>query len=155
MADHDDAVAPQRWQVRGRWADQATRVYVRNHGFTVGVQASLRDADPHPSALEYLLGALAGDLLRGVALAAARRRIEIHDMEASLSGQLDNPLVHLGVIGESGHAGLAVIEGTIWLSAELDDAMLAEVWREASSRSPCHQTLARSVALDIRLRVTI
>jgi uncharacterized OsmC-like protein len=141
------------WPIRARWQRGQSRVYLRNHEFRVGVQASLRDADDAPSAIEYLLGALGGDLLAGIAAQAEKRQIEVYDMEATLSGRLDNVLVYLGVIGESGHAGLAEVDGKIYLSAETDETTVAELWRAATLRSPLYQTLSRAAAVRIAVEL--
>ncbi len=140
------------WTSRVRWMgeDQAT-VYTRNHAFTVGGQASFREADPHPDAVEYLLGALGGDLLSGFASHAARRGVEVDAMEASIFGQLNNPLVFLGVVGESGHPGFETISFTLYVSADAEEETLEEIWRTTLARSPLLNTLNRCVALTLNL----
>ncbi len=143
----------QAWPIRARWLAGQSRVYLRNHEFRVGVQAGLRDTDDAPSAIEYLLGALGGDLLAGLAAQAEKRQIEVYDMEATLSGRLDNVLVHLGVIGETGHAGLARVDGKIYLSADTDAPTVAELWRAATERSPLYQTLSRAAAIAIAVEL--
>jgi hypothetical protein len=133
-------------------APAETRVYARNHSFEVGAQASLRDRDDHPSALEYLLGALAGDLLQGFEVEASRRQIAVHEGELNLQGRLDNVLVHLGVIGESGHPGLASITGTFYVSTDADAQLLEEIWQSALARSPLFHTLSKCAVLTFRLQ---
>lgn len=142
------------WAVRARRiGPDETRVYARNHAFAVGAQASLRDADTHPSAVEYLLGALAGDLMRGFERQAARRQLAVHAGEINLQARLDNVLVHLEVIGEMGHPGLASVNGTFYLSADADEQVLGEIWRATLDRSPLYQTLSRCAAVEVRLQV--
>jgi len=149
------AASDHSWAVRARRiGPDETRIYVRNHLFAVGAQAGLRDSDAHPSAIEYLLGALAGDLLRGLETEMARRQVALHAGEINLQGRLDNVLVHLGVVGESGHAGLAAVSGTFYVSADADARALAEIWQATLDRSPLFQTLSRCAALDIRLQAT-
>jgi hypothetical protein len=141
------------WAVRAlRIGPTETRVYARNHAFAIGAQASLRDSDAHPSAIEHLLGALAGDLLRGFETEATRRQVAVHAVEANLQGRLDNVLVHLGVVGETGHAGLAQVTGTIHVSADAEMPALEEIWRATLDRSPLYQTIARCAAFEVRLR---
>ncbi len=145
--------ADHAWTVRARRiGPDETRVYARNHAFAVGAQASLRDSDAHPSAIECLLGALAGDLLRGFEVQAARRQVALHAGEINLSGRLDNVLVHLGVIGETGHPGLVSVTGTFYVSADADESALEEIWQATLLRSPLHQTLSRCAAIEIRLQ---
>ena len=125
--------------------------YTRNHAFTVSGQASFREADAHPDAVEYLLGALGGDLISGFASQATRRGVEVDAMEASISGRLNNPLVLLGVVGESGHPGFETISCTLYVSADADEEVLKEVWRTTLARSPLVNTLDRCVGLTLNL----
>lgn len=144
------------WTVRARGSNQAEAVaYARNQAFTVCGQASFRASDPHPSAVEYLLGALGGDLLSGFAVSAARRGIELHETEVSISGCLNNPLVFLGVIGENGHPGFEKITGTLYVRAEAEASTLRQVWEEMLAQSPLVNTLQRSVNLVLELQITI
>ena len=140
------------WTSRVRWLceDRAT-VYTRNHAFTVGGQASFRETDAHPDALEYLLGALGGDLISGFASHATRRGVEVDAMEASIFGRLNNPLVYLGVVGESGHPGFETISCTLYVSADTDEGLLKEVWQTTLARSPLVNTLDRCVDLTLNL----
>lgn len=144
------------WTVRvERVGEQETKAYSRNHAFVVGEQASFRETDPHPSAVEYLLGALGGDLLRGFQLQAARQRVAVDAMELMLSGRLNNPLAYLGVVGETGHPGLESIQGTLYVSADADRSTLEEMWLIALERSPLFNTLRRCVELSLELRVMV
>jgi hypothetical protein len=105
FASYDlDAGGYHAWtaRVRGTGGNQAT-AYARNQTFAVCGQASFKEVDPHPSAVEYLLGALGGDLITGFAAHATRRGIVVDALEASISGRLNNPLVFLSVVGEAGH----------------------------------------------------
>jgi hypothetical protein len=141
-------------RVRGDGENRAT-AYARNHSFTVCRQASFGETDAHPSAVEFLLGALGSDLVNGFAAGAARRGISIYDLEASVSGRLNNPLVLLGVVGETGHAGFQAINATLYISADSDDEVLELVWQETLARSPLVNTLQRGVTLSLELKSTI
>ena len=144
------------WQIRARRiSSREIRTYARNHTVSIGVQAALRDRDDHPSAIEVALGALAADVLAGLEVQAARRGIAVHAGEANVSARLDNVLVHLGVVGEAGSPRLASITGTLDINADVDDATLAELWRDALARSPLYQTLSRCADVDLRVRATI
>jgi hypothetical protein len=145
--------ADHAWAVRARRVGPAeSRVHVRNHTFGVGAQASLRERDEHPSAVEYLLGALAGDLLRGFEVEAARRQVALDAGEITLQGRLDNVLVQIGVIGEVGTPALASVSGTFYVSAGAEEWALDEMWNAALARSPLYQTLSRCAEVSIRLR---
>jgi hypothetical protein len=130
------------------------RVYARTQTFRVGEQASLRDDDPAPSAIECLLGALGADLLQGFCVQAARQCLVLHEVEVSLSGRLNNVLVHLGVIGEQGHAGLESVTGTLYVSADADDEAVQAAWRDTLARAPVFATLSRSVQVAVELRMS-
>lgn len=129
------------------------RAFARVQAFDVGSQATLVDADPQPSAVEYMLGALGGDLLRGLDRAAAGAGVTLYAAEITLSGRLDNILVHLGVIGEQGHPGFRAIDGTVYISSDGDQSAIESVWQRTLARSPLYNTLTRSVDVTIRLAV--
>jgi hypothetical protein len=144
------------WTVRARGNDRAEpAAYARNQAFTICGQASFRAADPHPSAVEYLLGALGGDLLAGFAVSAARREILLHETEVSISGCLNNPLVFLGVIGEKGHPGFETITGTLYVCADAEASILRQIWEEVLAQSPLVNTLRRAVNLALELQITV
>ena len=131
----------------------ASRVHARNHSFDVGQQASFRDADPCPSAIELALGALGGDLASGWRIEAQRRGIALEEIELTLRCRLDDPLRHAGVVGASGHAGIAAIEGTIYVTADRGEEELEAAWREVRERSPLFTTFSRCVAVHLDLHV--
>jgi len=144
---------PHAFNVRIAGSGESVRAYCRNHTIVVGSQASLREADAHPSAVEHMLAALGGDLLTGLAIRAARRGLVIHAAELSLAGRLNNILVHLGVVGEYGHPGFDAIDGTVFVSADCEEQQLAELWQETLSRAPVFHTLSRAVTVRIDVRL--
>ena len=140
------------WRVRAAFAGgMKARVYARNHAFDVGQPASFETQDESPSAIELLLGALGGCLVSGLAWRLSRRRIELRAAELSLAARADNILVFLGV-EDGGHAGLARVEGTLYLDADGADEELASLWRETVERSPVAQSLLRGAPLAIEMR---
>ena len=142
------------WTARVRGRDpHASTVYTRNHAFVVGAAASFRPTDPQPSAVEYLLGALGADLASGFQNQAARLGIVVEALELVLTGQLGNPLVFLGVIGEAGNPGIEQIHGVIYLSTEAEPDLVQAVWATTLARSPLYNTLKPGVALDLELRL--
>jgi uncharacterized OsmC-like protein len=143
------------WAVRVHLVGERTaRAYARNHALTIGQQASVAPSDEHPSAIELLLGALGSDVIVGVAAQARRRGVTLDGVELALRGKLDNVLVHLGVIGETGHPGLSAVTGTLYVSADADEPALVDIWEQALARSPVYQTLSRCARIDIRLRTS-
>jgi uncharacterized OsmC-like protein len=140
------------WRLRARsTGPQQGTVYSRNHAFTVGQAASFEERDPHPSAVEYLLGALAASLVTGLATEAARAGLDIDDVEISLRGSLANPLAILGL--EAGEPALDRIALKCFASSPEDEAAVRAAWELAVARSPIAATLARAVNLDITLAV--
>ncbi len=151
-----DAGAHYIWTARvGGTGENKATAYTRNQAFAVYGQASFKEADPHPSAVEYLLGALGGDLVTGFTTHAARRGIVVDALEASISGRLNNPLVFLGVVGETGHPGFETISGTLYVSTDADEPILRAVWQETLARSPLANTLQRCVTLSLELQITL
>src|SRR5579859_3386400 len=142
------------WKVRVRGiGTQDTTVYSRNHAFSVGGAASFRPTDRHPSAVEYLLGALGADVTSGFQLLAARQGIVVDALELTLSGRLENPLVFLGVVGVTGSTGVAQISGVLYVSADADETILHTIWQSTLARSPLYNTLKPGVVLDLELRL--
>lgn len=140
------------WRVRARAGDGlSARAYARNHALDVGQPASFDTADAAPSAVEVLLAALAACLAAGMRWRAVRRGVEVYELEVSLQARLDDPLAFLGLEG-TGHAGLAGVEGRLFIDSDASDEVLDEVWRETLERSPVARTLALPVPLAIERR---
>lgn len=146
-----------RWSLRARWLEgEQASVYTRNLSFNVEQQASFKENATHPSAVEYLLGALASDLLTGFATQATRQGVELDALEARVSGYLSNPLVYLGVVGDEGHPGFEEIECQLYITAEADEATLQQIWQTVQRRAPVLNTLRRGVgSLKLGLKVIL
>jgi len=129
------------------------RAYARNHAIDLGTAASFKETDPQPSAVEVVLAALGADLVNGLEALARRRGIAVDGIELSLTGELGNPLVHLGVVGEEGDPGLARVEGTLYLGVDAEPEVAEELWRVVRERSPLWATLARACVLSVELRL--
>jgi hypothetical protein len=142
-----------RWLVRVSWQAQArSAVYSRNNSFIVDRQASFKEADDYPSALEYLLGALGSDLIAGLVSELNRAQIGLDALEISLAARLNNPLIFAGVIGEHvGHPGLEIIEGKVYITAEADETQLLQIWEATQARSPIFNTLKCCSGLTLKL----
>jgi TusA-related sulfurtransferase/uncharacterized OsmC-like protein len=75
------------WQVRARWSGgMLAKASARNHGFAVGQPASFDTDDQAPSAIEYLLAALAGALTTGLQWRLSRQGIEVRQLEVVARG---------------------------------------------------------------------
>lgn len=145
------------WTVRARATEgMGARIFARNHAFDVGQPASFDTADAAPSAVELLLGALAGCLAVGMRWRAVRRGIEVFELEVSLRARLSDPLVFLGLAepddSQRGRASLAGVEGRLFIDADADDDVLDELWREALRRSPVAASFEAPIPLAIERR---
>jgi uncharacterized OsmC-like protein/TusA-related sulfurtransferase len=140
-----------RWQCRVRWSGGLQcRVYARNHSWEVGQPASFDVQDAAPSAVEYVLGALGACLAMGFQIHASRRGVQVEALEISLSGQIDNIYVFLG-IEQDGHSGFRAINGTLYVRADADEDTLQAIWQQTLAASPLVNTLVRPVTLDIAM----
>src|SRR5688572_21199737 len=77
------------------------RVSVGRRNFSIGRPVEFDEASPHVSALEYALGAVGGEIVNGIREFARRRRVAIDAVEALVTGELENGLAYLEVIGEN------------------------------------------------------
>ena len=140
------------WQVRVRWTSgMQAKVTVRNHGFAIGQPASFDTEDPAPSAIEFLLSAVAGALCTGLQWRLSRLGVEVHNLEVVAKARSQNSLVFLGV-EDTGSPALGGIDVSFYIAADADDEQLQQVLGETVSRCPVTQTLVQSVAVDARLR---
>jgi TusA-related sulfurtransferase/uncharacterized OsmC-like protein len=137
------------WRLRARATGHLrSTVYTRNFSFDVGQPASFGEQDRHPSAVEYVLGALAASLTTAVATEAARDGLAVDDIEISVRGTLGNVLAILGLA--EGDPGFKAIALKAFLSSTDDEARVRAAWDRAVARSPIVATLARAVDLDLK-----
>lgn len=151
LAKDLDAARNYEWKVRvRRQGAQPAKAFVRNHSFTVGQPASFDTEDEAPSALEFLLAALAGCLAVGFQWRASRKGIEVRDLEVSLRAKSENILAFLAV--EEGNPGLAEISGRVYVDADGEDEALRALWEETVLRSPVARTLLRGAPVRVDFR---
>ena len=152
LAKDLDAARNYEWKVRvRRQGAQPAKAFVRNHSFALGQPASFDTEDEAPSALEFLLAALAGCLAVGFQWRASRKGIEVRDLEVSLRAKASNILVFLGMEDE-GNPGLAEVSGRIYVDADGEDEALLALWDETVLRSPVAQSLLRGVPVRVDFR---
>ncbi|MCC6445596.1 MAG: sulfurtransferase TusA family protein [Armatimonadetes bacterium] len=138
------------WRTRARAAArQKSTVYCRNFSFNVGQPASFEEKDAHPSAVEYLLGALAASLASGFASEALRSGLDIDDVEVTARGRVQNALAVIG-IGE-GKPAFASVEIKAFVSTLEEEADARAAWDRAVLRNPLVNTLEKAVELHIRM----
>ena len=163
-----DAAAEQaknyRWRARAHWkptlappnsgagGGPIVRVYARNHAGDVGQPASFDVKDAAPSAVEYVLNALAACLAMGLQLRASRAGVTIDELEVALSASIENINVFLG-LETDGHAGFKEITGTAYVQSDSDDATIQKLWAETLRTSPVANSLTRPVPLTIEVKV--
>lgn len=156
LAHRSGALEPHRWTARGFVSGPGeTTIHVRNHTVTVGAQASFASSDANPSAIEYLLAALAGDLLAAFTRQAVRQDIVVDAAEVLVSGHLNNPLMVAGVIGESGSPAFEAISCTLYVTTGAEEPALQKAWETAIATCPVIHTLQRAVSLDLQLQVML
>jgi hypothetical protein len=130
-------------------------VHARTHSFVVGPPLDFDPEADAVSALEYLLGAVAADVLNGFRAEAKRRRVRLDRSEATVEGRLDNPLTHLAVVGEAGHPGLTEATVKVYVSSPDAEASLRDAWTASLDRSPLVHTLRPSVDLTLELEIVL
>lgn len=135
--------------------DGRADVRVRKRSFEVGAPLSFDSAYEGVTAIEQLLGALGADLVNGLIARARKRRIEIDSAEATIEAKLNNPLVYLDVVGESGHTGIEEIAVRVYVSSFAPETDIKSLWAEMLERSPLVNTLKKAVKLDLSFKVAI
>lgn len=143
------------WQTRARWTGgMQAKVTARNHGFTVGQPASFDTEDAAPSAVELLLGALAGALTTGLQWRLSRRQVQVENLEVVCKAKSVDPTVFLGLGAGTGGPELARIDVAVYVAADCErdvlDTMLAETMRSC----PVTQSLLQRVPIETQVRAT-
>jgi len=140
------------WRARARSTGHLkSTVYFRNFSFDVGQPASFEEKDENPSAVEYLLTALAGALSTGFATECAKDGLEIDDIEISIKGKLENVLAHIGI--DEGDPSFSSIELKCFASTMDNEDRVRAAWKRTLDRSPLAQTLKKAVELEAKLAI--
>lgn len=144
------------WQVRVSLdGKESARIFVRKSSFVSGPPLSFDNEYAGITSLEYVLGAIGADMVTGMKRLAGLRRIEIDDIEAVVEGNLNNPLVFLGVVGEEGHPGLERIQVKMYVSSFHEKKEVEALWKEMLRTSPLVRTFQPALDFQMELRVTI
>jgi uncharacterized OsmC-like protein len=152
LDDDKERARAYEWRVRSRSTGHLkSTVYFRNFSFEVGQPASFEEKDVYPSAVEYLLAALAGALSTAFATECAKDGLEVDDIEISIRGKLKNVLAHLGI--EEGDPSFESIELKCFASTVDDSEKVRAAWQRAFDRSPLAQTLKQAVELKHKLAI--
>src|SRR3954469_22124578 len=128
----------------------AARVSVGRRQFSIGRPLEFDEASPHVAALEYALGAVGGEVVNGLREFARRRRLTLDAVEALVTGELQDGLAYLEVIGESGRPRIRRISVKVFV-ASVDAAATRALFDELIERLPLVSTLRDAVDLDVEL----
>ena len=140
------------WQLRVRSTERGrATAYTRNQQFEVGKPVQFDAEYGQLTSLEYVLGAIGADVVNGLVDAARAKRLVVDSVEALVTGELNNPLTHLGVVGEDGHPGVEKVQVKVYVTSDETHEQVAEAWNEVLERSPLVHTF-RS-ALDLELKI--
>lgn len=153
LAEDFEAARGYQWSVRAQGQEGlSAKIFSRNHSFLAGQPAEFSPQVQAPSAVDYLLGALASCLTVGYKALASRKSISIDNIELTLKGELDNVLFHIG-LEDTGSSAFSRISGTFYVSSPAEDEKLKELWSDTLYRSPVYQTLKQSTEIDIKLSI--
>jgi hypothetical protein len=126
------------------------RVSAGRRHFSIGRPVEFDDASPHVAALEYALGAVGGEVVNGLREFARRRRHRIDAVEALITGELENALAYLEVIGETGRPRIRRIANKVFVASG-DARTTRTVFDDLIERLPLVSTLRDAIDLDVEL----
>ena len=149
-------IEPHRFSVRvSTQGRELATVYARTHRVEIGLPLSFDAEYSAITALETALGAIGADLCCGIQRLAKKQRLEVDDVEAVVHAELDNPLVHLGVVGEEGSPEMKRVSIKDYVGSLEDEPKLVALLEETRRRSPLIRTFEKAVALELEMRVVM
>lgn len=132
---------------------EVAHVSVRRHQFAVGRPIELDEASPRIAAVEYALGAMAGEVVNGLRVFASRRRLDIDHIEAVITGELEREAAYLEVVGESGQPRIARVHLKVFVTSP-DEPGVRRVWAEVCDRLPLVCTMRSAFPIGLELMMT-
>ena len=132
---------------------RAARVSAGRRHFAIGRPVEFDAASPDVSALEYALGAAGGEIVNGLREFARRRRIEIDAIEALVTGELEEALAYLEVVGETAAPRIGSITVKVFVAAP-DGPAVRALFSEMLERLPLTVTLRRALDFTTELILT-
>jgi hypothetical protein len=132
---------------------EVARVTIRRHQFEIGRPMELDEASPRISALEYALGAIAGEMVNGLRVFAWRHRVDVDRVEAVVTGELEHGLTYLEVVGETGQPRIARVRLKVFV-ATADEPGVRRLWSELLERLPLFCTMRAAFPIDVELTMT-
>jgi hypothetical protein len=130
--------------------DQA-RVSVRKHQFVVGRPIDFDVEAPTISAVEYALGALGAELVDGLRQFANRRRLVLDGVEALVRADIEDSLVYLEVVGESGVPRIERVEIKVYVTSPEAEPTVQDLFQDVVDRLPLLGTFRTAVHLETQL----
>lgn len=103
--------------------------------------------------MEYVLGAIGSELVNGLRDFAARRRLDIDAIEATVTGEIVNELSYLEVVGEHGEPRISTVTVKVFVATPDDDAVRA-LFDDMLNRLPLFCTLRTAVRVTTQLIIT-
>jgi uncharacterized OsmC-like protein len=134
-------------------APEVAHVSVRRQQFVVGRPLELDEASPRIAAVEYVLGAIAGEVVNGLRMAASKRRLAIDQVEAVVTGEVAGEAVYLEVVGESGRPAIVRAHVKIFVASP-DESRLRRVWTELPDRLPLVCTMREAFPIGLESVMT-
>jgi hypothetical protein len=123
--------------------------YTRSHRVEVGVPMSFDIEEPRLTAVEQFLAAVGAEVVGGFARLGRRERLRLDEIEASMEAVIADPLVCLGVVGESGRPRVARVTVRTYVGTSEPVERVQGVWDEALRRAPLVNTLRPVVEMDL------
>ena len=133
---------------------QGLKLYARSLEAALGVPLSFDPKEPRMTGVEYLLAAVASDLVAGFQRLAKRRRLPIDDIEARLQAEVEDALAWLEVVGEPGFPRIGRIAVSVYVSSRAPQDQVRGLWKEALSRAPIVNGLRGAIPFQIDLQIT-
>lgn len=127
------------------------RVSVRRHQFVVGRPIDFDAESSTVMALEYVLGALGAEVVGGLHEFAGRRRLMLDNVEALVQGEIEDPLVYLDVIGESGRPRIGRVDIKVYVASPETGQIVRQLFEDVLTKLPLVGTFRGVVHLDIQL----
>ena len=144
------------WSVRiAGTEDNQARVFTRSNRLEIGAPLSFDPEYGELTAIDCVLGAVGADIVNGFRLLAEHRGIAIDHIEAVVSGELENALAFLGVVGEEGSPRISVVSVRVFVSSPASNSEIDDVWQLALARSPLACTFASLTSFDAQIATSI
>jgi uncharacterized OsmC-like protein len=104
-----------------------------------------------PTPVEYLLHAIAACLTAGLANIAAARGVTLHEVEATVEGDIDlNGILGTAPAERNGYTGIRV---SFRISGDADEATLRGLVEQSRRRSAVYDALTNATPVDISVAV--